>query len=152
VPRGAGSGSAGESAPVPARRRRADTRARRREAGVRYLKNPFRKDFVVVNVSQLQQAVDRGKLDPAAAIDEAGLKAAGLFKRRRDGVRLLAKGALTAKLTLTLTAASKAAVAAVEKAGGTIVLTGAATGGGEAALTASGNDGATAGKPAKGNT
>jgi large subunit ribosomal protein L15 len=90
----------------------------------RGFKNPFRKEFAVVNVTQLQAAVDRGKLDPTVAIDEVTLQAAGLFKRRHAGVRLLAKGTLTASLNLSITSASKAAVAAVEKAGGSITLIG----------------------------
>lgn len=88
----------------------------------RGFKNPFRKDFVEVNVGALQQAIDRDRLDPAAPVDEATLQAAGLFRRRRDGVRLLAKGELSAALTVHVTGASKAAVAAVEKAGGRVVV------------------------------
>lgn len=86
----------------------------------RGFKNPFRQDFVVINVGALQQAVDRGRLDPAQPVDEAAMLAAGLFRRRRDGVRLLAKGELTAALNVHVTGASKSAVAAVEKAGGTV--------------------------------
>jgi large subunit ribosomal protein L15 len=71
------------------------------------------------------KAVDAGKLDAGGAIDEAALGAAGLFTRRRDGVRLLGSGALSAKLTLKVTGASKTAVAAVEKAGGSVTVTGA---------------------------
>jgi large subunit ribosomal protein L15 len=81
-----------------------------------------RKEFAEVNLGALQRAVDAGKLDPGAVLDEAALCAAGLFRRRRDGVRLLAKGELTSKLTLTVTGASKAAVKAVEKAGGGVTL------------------------------
>ncbi|RMD87523.1 MAG: 50S ribosomal protein L15, partial [Alphaproteobacteria bacterium] len=69
------------------------------------------------------QAIDAGKLDPKKPIDGTALLAAGLVSKARDGVRLLAKGELKAKLTLRVAAASKAAVAAVEKAGGTLELT-----------------------------
>jgi large subunit ribosomal protein L15 len=83
---------------------------------------PNRKEFAVVNLGQLQAFVDAGKLDAAAEITEEALVASGLVRRRLDGVRLLGKGALTAKLALSLTGASKSAVAAVEAAGGTIAL------------------------------
>ncbi|MFO1127041.1 MAG: 50S ribosomal protein L15 [Rhodospirillales bacterium] len=88
----------------------------------RGFKNPFRLTFAVVNLGRLQKAIDDGKIDATAAIDEAGMQQAGLFKRRRDGVRLLAQGALTAKVELTVTGASKAAIEAVERAGGTIAV------------------------------
>jgi large subunit ribosomal protein L15 len=97
----------------------------------RGFKNPFRREFVVVNLGRVQQAIDSGRLDPAAVIDEAGLSAAGLFRRRRHGVRLLAKGTLTAKVTLRVTGASKAAMAAVAEAGGAVELLEAADGGGD---------------------
>lgn len=85
--------------------------------------NPFRREFVVVNIGELQKAVDAGRLDASQPVDEPALQAAGLFRRRRDGVRLLAKGELTAALTITVAGASKAAVAAVEKAGGSVTAT-----------------------------
>jgi large subunit ribosomal protein L15 len=86
----------------------------------RGFKNPFRQEFVVINVGALQQAVDGGRIDPAQPVDEAAMRAAGMFRRRREGVRLLAKGELTAALRIHVTGASKAAVAAVEKAGGSV--------------------------------
>src|SRR5512134_3774593 len=64
----------------------------------RGFKNPFRKEYVVVKVGALQRAVDAGRLDAAQPVDEAAMQAAGLFRRKRDGVRLLAKGVLTASL------------------------------------------------------
>jgi len=88
----------------------------------RGFKNPNRRDYVVINLVTLQKAVDAGKLDPKTPLDEKALVAAGLVRRRRDGIRLLAKGELKAKLALTLTGASKAAVEAVEKAGGSVTL------------------------------
>jgi large subunit ribosomal protein L15 len=81
---------------------------------------PNRKEFAVVNLGQLQAFIDAGKLDAATEITEASLVASGLVRRRLDGVRLLGKGELTAKVALNLTGASKSAVAAVEKAGGTM--------------------------------
>ncbi len=88
--------------------------------------NIFRKDFNIVSLARVQQAIDAGKLDAAATIDAAALKAAGVLKRLRDGVRLLADGELTVKATFEVEGASRAAVAAVEKAGGSVTVKGAA--------------------------
>jgi large subunit ribosomal protein L15 len=88
--------------------------------------NPSRKDYVVVNVGQLQVAIDDGRIDAAAPINAEALKKAGLVTNPRDGVRLLAKGDLTAKVTVEVAGASAAAKAAVEKAGGTVVVPGGA--------------------------
>ncbi|MFM9861105.1 50S ribosomal protein L15 [Pseudoxanthobacter sp. M-2] len=88
--------------------------------------NIFRKDFNIVSLARVQQAIDAGKLDAAAPIDAAALKAAGVLKRLRDGVRLLADGELTVKATFEVEGASRAAIAAVEKAGGSVTVKGAA--------------------------
>jgi len=85
--------------------------------------NIFRRDYVVVNVGRLQQAVDAGRLDAGKPVDVAALKAAGVVNNARDGVRLLAKGELKAKLSLEVAGASKAAIAVVEKAGGSVKVT-----------------------------
>ncbi|MFC3711376.1 50S ribosomal protein L15 [Sphingoaurantiacus capsulatus] len=82
--------------------------------------NIFRKDYVVVNLGTLQRALDEKKIDAKATIDAAALVAAGVLTKSRDGVRLLAKGSLTAKLNLKVSGASKSAIEAVEKAGGTV--------------------------------
>ncbi len=84
--------------------------------------NVCAKDFVEVNIGRLQQAIDAGRLDAKKAIDADSLRAAGLFKKARDGVRLLANGELKAKVNITVAGASKAAVAAVEKAGGSVTI------------------------------
>jgi large subunit ribosomal protein L15 len=85
--------------------------------------NMFRKEFAVVNVGRLQQAIDDKRLDAKKTIDTAALMAAGLVGRRvGDGVRLLANGELKTKVTIDVAGASKAAVEAVEKAGGKVVL------------------------------
>ncbi|TXL74618.1 50S ribosomal protein L15 [Vineibacter terrae] len=81
---------------------------------------PFRLEFAEVNLGAVQKAVDAGRLDPAKTIDAAALQAAGLVTNLRDGVRLLGKGELTAKVTLSVAGASKPAIAAVEKAGGKV--------------------------------
>ena len=82
---------------------------------------PNRKEYVVVNLGQLQTFVDAGRLS-AGDVDEAALLQAGVVRRLRDGIRLLAKGELTTALNLTISGASKAAVEAVEKAGGRVAL------------------------------
>ncbi|WP_374314188.1 50S ribosomal protein L15 [Dongia sp.] len=84
--------------------------------------NIFRLDFSVVNVGALQDAIDAKRLDATKPINGKALKAAGLIGRVRDGVRLLAKGELKTKVNITVVGASKAAVAAVEKAGGSVTI------------------------------
>jgi large subunit ribosomal protein L15 len=73
-----------------------------------------------LNLGRIQQAIDAGKLDAAGKIDAAALVKAGLLRRTKDGVRLLGSGELKAKITLSVFGASKSAVAAVEKAGGSV--------------------------------
>ena len=82
--------------------------------------NIFAKDFAEVNLGAIQKMIDAGKLDAKGTLDHDALKAAGLARGGRDGVRLLGKGELTAKLRFKVAGASKGAVAAVEKAGGTV--------------------------------
>ena len=90
--------------------------------------NIFRKNFVEVNLGKLQAAIDAGKLDASKPVDMAALLGAGVISKPRDGVRILGKGQLTAKkLEIHAVGASKSAVAAVEKAGGKIVLPSVAT-------------------------
>ncbi len=84
--------------------------------------NIFRKSYVAVNLNRIQTAIDAGKLDSKKPVDAAVLVAAGVISKARDGVRILAKGEIKAKIELHAAGASKAAVAAVEKAGGRIVL------------------------------
>ena len=82
----------------------------------------FRAKFHVVNLGRLQTALDAGRLKADVTVDGAVLVAAGVLRRVGDGVRLLAKGELKAPLTIEVTGASKAAVAAVEKLGGKVVV------------------------------
>ena len=82
----------------------------------------FRKDLRVINLGRLQTALDDGKLKPEGTLDGAALVASGLLRRVGDGVRLLAKGELRTPITIAVTGASKAAIAAVEKAGGRVIL------------------------------
>jgi large subunit ribosomal protein L15 len=88
----------------------------------RGFKNPFRKVFVPLNLDRLQQAVDAGRLDAAKTVDYQALRAAGLITDRRDGIKLLARGELSVALTLEVDGASSAAIAAVEKSGGKVVV------------------------------
>jgi len=83
----------------------------------------FRPVYYVVNLDRLQSALDAGKLKGDQKIDAAALVQAGLLRRAGDGVRLLAKGEIKSALTLEVAGASKAAIAAVEKAGGKVVVT-----------------------------
>lgn len=78
------------------------------------------KKFAIVNLKTLQEALDRGAIAAGATLDEGALVAAGVIRRPLDGVRLLAKGELNAALNLSIAGASKAAVEAVEKAGGKV--------------------------------
>jgi large subunit ribosomal protein L15 len=89
--------------------------------------NLFRKEYVPVNLDRLQAAVDAGRLDPAQPVDLQALRAAGLVSKRRDGIRLLARGELSVALTIEVDSASRSATAAVEKAGGKLVLPAAKT-------------------------
>jgi large subunit ribosomal protein L15 len=84
--------------------------------------NIFSSDFVTVSLGRIQTAIDAKKLDPKATIDAAALKAAGVVRRLRDGVRILSDGELTAKVTIEAAGASKAAVEKIEKSGSTIKL------------------------------
>jgi large subunit ribosomal protein L15 len=81
---------------------------------------PFRAEYNEVNLGRIQAAIDAGVLDASAPIDLAALVVAGVLRRPKDGVRLLGNGEITAKVSLVVTGASKSAVAAVEKAGGSV--------------------------------
>ena len=85
----------------------------------RGFKNPFAKEFAVVNLDTLQRAIDAGKLK-ADNVDLEALSKAGIVTKAYDGVRLLARGAVTTAVTVSVNSASKAAVAAIEKAGGKV--------------------------------
>jgi large subunit ribosomal protein L15 len=89
--------------------------------------NIFAKNFNEVGLGRVQEAIDAGKLDAKAAVTAEALKAAGIIKRVKDGVRLLSNGELKAAITFELAGASKSAVSAVEKAGGSVKIVGAET-------------------------
>jgi len=82
--------------------------------------NPFAKDYAEVNLGIVQKFIDAGKLDAKKLIDHAALQAAGLARGGKDGVRLLGKGEITAKASFKVAGASKGALSAVEKAGGSV--------------------------------
>jgi len=88
----------------------------------RGFKNNFRKNFRQVNLGKLQAAIDENKLDNSKPITAKVLISCGLIKTIRDGVRLLAKGDLKSKIEIEVTGASKAAIVAVENAGGSVRL------------------------------
>ena len=94
---------------------------------------PNRLAFNEINLGRVQEAIDAGKLDAGATVDAAALIKAGVLRRAKDGVRLLGMGELTAKVAFSVAGASKTAVAAVEKAGGTVEILIAAPESGEAA-------------------
>jgi len=87
---------------------------------------PNRKEWAVVNLGLIQKFIDAGKIDAKAEITEDVLVASGLLRRKRDGVRVLAKGELSVNARITVSGASQPAIAAVEAAGGTLTVTAAA--------------------------
>ena len=93
----------------------------------------FSRRFEIVNVGRIQTAIDGGKLDAAQPINAEALRKAGLIGKAEDGVRLLGRGELKAKLTIEAHGASKSAIAAVEKAGGSVKILAPAKEEGEAA-------------------
>ena len=84
----------------------------------------FARKLNEVNLGPIQAAIDAGKLDPGGNIDAAALVKAGLIRRAKDGIRLLGAGEIRAKVKLSVYGASKSAIAAVEKAGGSVDLLG----------------------------
>ncbi|WP_455475227.1 50S ribosomal protein L15 [Bartonella sp. B17] len=87
----------------------------------RGFKNFFAKTYNEVSLGRIQLAVDAGKLDVGRQIDVVALKEAGIIRRVKDGVRLLADGELKAKITFNVSGVSKAARIKIEKVGGQIV-------------------------------
>jgi large subunit ribosomal protein L15 len=84
--------------------------------------NLFAKDYAIINLGDVQRAVEAGRIDAKAAITADSLRAAGLVRASRDGVRLLGEGELSAKLSFELAGVSEAARVAVEKAGGSVTV------------------------------
>lgn len=88
----------------------------------RGFKNIFRLSYNVVNLGKVQTAIDAGKLDAKAKVDVAALVAAGVLRRAKDGIRLMATGELKTKVDFVVAGVSEAAKAAVEKAGGSVTV------------------------------
>ena len=84
--------------------------------------NPNRKSYAIVNLSLIEKFIDAGKLNAKDEITEDTLVSSGLVRRKRDGVRILAKGELKSKIKLNVTGASKAAIDAVAEAGGSLTI------------------------------
>jgi large subunit ribosomal protein L15 len=82
--------------------------------------NIFAKDYAEVNLGAIQKLVDAGTLDTKGVIDHEALKAAGVARGGKDGVRVLGKGEFSAKLNLRVAGVSKGAREAIEKAGGSV--------------------------------
>mgnify|MGYP001126799190 CR=1 FL=1 len=82
--------------------------------------NIFRLDLTEVNLDRLQEAIDAKKLDAKATVNAEALVKSGLLRRSKDGVRLLGRGELKAKINVEVHGATKSAIEAVEKAGGTV--------------------------------
>ncbi len=87
--------------------------------------NPFSKDYNEVNLGRIQTAIEAGKLDGSAIVTQEALVAAGVLAKVRDGVKILGNGEIKAKLAFEVAAASKGAIAAIEKAGGSVTIVGA---------------------------
>jgi large subunit ribosomal protein L15 len=84
--------------------------------------NPFSTNYNEVNLGRIQEAVEAGKIDASAPVTVESLILAGVVSKPRDGVKILGQGELTAKLSFEVASASKSAVAAIEKAGGSVKL------------------------------
>ncbi|MGY6628067.1 MAG: 50S ribosomal protein L15 [Oceanicaulis sp.] len=84
---------------------------------------PNRARYAEVTLRRIQTAIDAGRLDASQPVDAAALKAAGVIRRAKDGVRLIGGGDLTTKIALTVAGGSAPAIAAVEKAGGSVTVT-----------------------------
>jgi large subunit ribosomal protein L15 len=88
----------------------------------RGFRNLFRKCYQEVTLARLQAAIDGGRVDPGGPIDMAVLRAAGVIRRARGGIRVIGGGELNAKVVIEAAGASKPAAAAISRAGGTLVL------------------------------
>lgn len=82
--------------------------------------NIFATDYNEVNLGRVQQAIEAGKLDVSKTVTVEALVEAGVCARKRDGVKILGNGELTSKVVFEVASASKSAIAAIEKAGGSV--------------------------------
>lgn len=88
----------------------------------RGFKNPFRKEYAVINLGDVQAAIESGRIEAGGEINENALREAGLVGKKRLRIRLLARGEIKSKVTMKVAGASKTAMSAVEKAGGIVIL------------------------------
>ncbi|MDD2326159.1 MAG: 50S ribosomal protein L15 [Alphaproteobacteria bacterium] len=88
----------------------------------RGFKTMFPKDYAILNIGRLQEAIDDGRIDAKATITEDMLLENGVVSKSADGVRLLGKGQIKAKITIEVAGASASAIEAVEKAGGKVTV------------------------------
>ena len=88
----------------------------------RGFKNPFRKEYAVINLGDVQAAIESGRIGAGGEINENALREAGLVGKKRLRIRLLARGEIKSKVTMKVAGASKTAMSAVEKAGGIVIL------------------------------
>jgi large subunit ribosomal protein L15 len=88
----------------------------------RGFKNPFRKEYAVINLGDVQAAIESGRIGAGGEINENTLREAGLVGKKRLRIRLLARGEIKSKVTMKVAGASKTAMSAVAKAGGVVVL------------------------------
>ncbi len=89
----------------------------------RGFKNPFRKQFCVVNLDDIQKAIDTGKIKAGVELDEKALRDTGLVGKGRRGIRVLGRGKISVAVNLNVTGASKTAISAIEKVGGKVTVT-----------------------------
>jgi large subunit ribosomal protein L15 len=82
--------------------------------------NVFRLDFAEINLDRLQEAIDAKLVDVGSVVNAESLVKTGVLRRAKDGMRLLGRGELKSKIDIEVHGASKSAIAAVEKAGGTV--------------------------------
>jgi large subunit ribosomal protein L15 len=95
--------------------------------------NVFRVEYAEINLDRLQEAIDAKAIDASSAINAESLVKAGVLRRAKAGVRLLGRGELKAKINIEVHGASKSAIEAVEKAGGSVKILAPAKEEGEAA-------------------
>ena len=95
--------------------------------------NVFRVEYAEINLDRIQQAIDAKAIDAASAINAESLVKAGVLRRAKAGVRLLGRGEIKTKINIEVHGASKSAVEAVEKAGGSVKILAPAKEEGEAA-------------------
>ena len=88
----------------------------------RGFKNPFRKQYRIVNVDDIQRAIDTGKIKAGAELDAKSLQDSGVVGKGKSGIRVLGRGKINAAVKLNVAGASKTAITAIEKAGGKVTV------------------------------